>query len=235
MARYVKEIMNGEVVGVRTQTRAVDAEAHILALGITAVPVVNDEGRAVGVVSLRDLAPAPLDALVGALMSVPAATIGPDVTIEDAGRELARRGVHRLFVTDGAGRIVGVVAALDIVRGLLGLAAPHPSAFPHVDRVTDTVWSDEAELTLDTLDGAPDGPGVFTLWHGPAGEPNRLVWTEAASNVRTRLCDLLAAPQPYPVSQLLSLSGLRFRSSQVPDIDKRRSLIEELRDGIAHR
>lgn len=45
-------------------------------------------------------------------------TIGPDRSLQDAASLLAQRGIGVLVVTDGAGRIAGILSERDIVRAV---------------------------------------------------------------------------------------------------------------------
>jgi CBS domain-containing protein len=46
-------------------------------------------------------------------------SVGPEAPVEEAIRYLVNLGVHRLFVVDGKGILVGVITTTDIVRNLL--------------------------------------------------------------------------------------------------------------------
>jgi CBS domain-containing protein len=45
-------------------------------------------------------------------------SVGPDAPASDAVRELVSLKVHRLFVVDSAGALIGVISALDVLRHL---------------------------------------------------------------------------------------------------------------------
>ncbi|MFG3294864.1 CBS domain-containing protein [Streptomyces sp. NPDC048179] len=108
---------------------------------VSALPVVEGEGRVVGVVSeadllhkeefrdgdpdrytqlrrIKDMAKA--GALTaGELMTSPAITVGPDATLAQAARIMARSRVKRLPVTDGLGVLQGVVSRADLLKVFL--------------------------------------------------------------------------------------------------------------------
>lgn len=50
------------------------------------------------------------------MMSAPAVTIGPAVALAQAGRRMHRTGVKRLLVTDHRQRLLGIVAAADLLK-----------------------------------------------------------------------------------------------------------------------
>jgi hypothetical protein len=231
MAIRVVEIMNREVFSLSPGEPADDALADLIALGISGAPVVDEEGRPLGVVSLRDLAGRRHGDTAGQIMTRPAAVVRQEEAIAQAGRVLAQTGYHRLVVVDGEGRAAGVVSALDVLRGLLGLPAVHPAAFPHLDPELGLVWTDEQPLVAGGLEGAPDGPGLIVLTHGAAGIPERVVWVESAQDVYTRLTDMVSGPQTeQPVlAYWLGRGPLRFRAAAVPQADLRRRALERVR------
>jgi CBS domain-containing membrane protein len=142
MATHVEEIMNRELYAARAGNSVADVTASLLAFGISAAPVLDEATRAVGFVSLRDLVTQPPGRSIAEVMTSPATIISADVTIQEAGHVLAMTGYHHLPVVDASARVVGFVSALDVVRGLLGLAATHPAAFPHLDAETGVTWTD---------------------------------------------------------------------------------------------
>ncbi|WP_432138417.1 MULTISPECIES: CBS domain-containing protein [unclassified Streptomyces] len=108
---------------------------------VSALPVVDREGRVVGVVSEADLLPkeefrdsdpdrytqlrrlsdlAKAGSLTAAeLMTSPALTVTAGTTLAQAARTMARARVKRLPVVDGAGLLVGVVSRADLLKVFL--------------------------------------------------------------------------------------------------------------------
>lgn len=105
---------------------------------VSAVPVLEGEGRVVGVVSEEDLLPkeefrqddpklpaqleeaSKADAvLAGDLMSSPAITVHPDATLAEAARIMARKRVKRLPVVNDLGMLEGVVSRSDLLKVFL--------------------------------------------------------------------------------------------------------------------
>ena len=121
------------------------------------------------------------------------------------------------------GHVTGVVSAIDVIRGLLGLPAVHPAGFPHLDAETHLTWTDDVPLDLDHLEWAPDGPGVVQIIHGGAGMSDAVVWVEACENCYTRLTDMLAEPQSDQpnLSWWLRHQPLRFRAAAASDAAQR--------------
>ena len=137
----VKELMTTDVrtVGVDTPLKEV---AEVLAgEGISGLPVVDEAGRVVGVVSEADILykerPRPrrrsgplawfldveaYDAAVkgaartaGEAMTEPPVTVGPDRAVAEAARLMIERGVNRLPVVRD-GELLGIVTRADLVR-----------------------------------------------------------------------------------------------------------------------
>jgi CBS domain-containing protein len=87
------------------------------------VPIVDDAGRAVGIVTDRDLCMAaytrglPLrEVRVGEIMSQPVVSCAPDSAIESAEALMGRHQVRRLVVVGFDDRLVGVVSLGDLAR-----------------------------------------------------------------------------------------------------------------------
>jgi len=217
MAQTVSEIMNREVFSVGPAESVKATREAILALGITGVPVVDEERRPLGLVSLRDLVGEKPGTTAGERMTRPPATVLADARIGEAARRLARTRYHRLIVVDATGYVVGVVSALDIIRGLLGLPAPHPASFPHLDRETGLSWTDDLPLDVDEIQAAPDGPGVLVLLYGGAGVAERVLWAESSQSIRERLTEMFTTAQPGLLGAWLEHGGLRFRAASAPD------------------
>jgi CBS domain-containing protein len=233
MARTVAEVMNPELVSAREDTDPRSLRHLILAMGITAVPVLDENHRPVGELSLRDLVdpaqnPPPI--------SRPAGVIRASATLEMAGEALARTESHHLVVVDQAGKAIGMVSAVDVLRGLLGIPARHPAGFPHFDSELGVSWTDDAVLALENLGEAPEGAGVIVLVRGGRGLLETPVWAEASLRVRTRLEELLSIPQEDTpaLAAMLARGGLRFRTASVIDGARRERVVGALRERLGH-
>jgi CBS-domain-containing membrane protein len=122
----VADYMNRELVYLEEGDRPELALVPMLDLGLTAVPVLDDEHRPVGVVSMRDLAD-PRQARHQ--VSSPARTIWVGESLDAAARVLADCAVHHLVVVDADGRATGMLSAKDVLRALLALPPSAPAAF----------------------------------------------------------------------------------------------------------
>ena len=97
---------------------------------VSCFPVLDVDGRPLGLVRSQDLAAATDEATVGELLK-PAETVGDQEELEAAVKRLAESQVGRLLVVDAEGRWVGLLSKTDVVRWL-GKAA-HPKAGPGQD------------------------------------------------------------------------------------------------------
>jgi CBS domain-containing protein len=231
MALTVAEIMSREVFSVRAADAAEDALDGILALSIGGAPVLDEDARPIGAVSVRDLVGRRPGDLVSDRMSRPAVTVPASASVVEAARVLAETGRQRVPAVDVAGRAVGVVGALDVLRGLLGL----PSAAPPERRLLRLspalVWSDELPLEPAMFRAAAEAPGLLVLLHEGPGAPKRVVWAEACDDVRARLRDMLEAPQTEEplLAFWLRRPGLRFRAASASEAAVRREVADDLR------
>jgi CBS domain-containing protein len=111
-------------IGDRASVR--DAAAFLLTKQIGAAPVINEAGRAVGVVSLTDVAryttsdacrPS-LEAPVQAIMNDEVYFVRPATPLASVIDSLLTCAVDRLFVLDDNDSLVGVISVTDVMRHL---------------------------------------------------------------------------------------------------------------------
>ncbi|MFI9809209.1 CBS domain-containing protein [Streptomyces sp. NPDC052301] len=134
----VNDVMTRRVVALRTGAAFKDIVRTMQEWRVSALPVLDDGGRVVGVVSEADLLPKEeygegdpgrygqgrgfadvhkADAVTaGELMTTPALTVTPDVPLARAARIMARGRVKRLPVVDHAGLLKGIVSRADLLK-----------------------------------------------------------------------------------------------------------------------
>jgi CBS domain-containing protein len=237
MSETVREIMNKELFSLRPFDTVESARNGILALGITAAPVLDAQFHPVGIVSLRDLSDEPRTDPVEGRMSAPVVCVAADEPARLAALRLGGLKLRHAVVVDREGRAVGMVSAGDVLRSLLGLGPSHPPAFPQVDLTLEPelVWSEDFPLELDwTLTRAPAGPGILGL---ATDDPRRpLVWIESCENVRGRLIDILSAPLDLEPALRAwmeqELFHLRFRFVALSDPLVRARVVADMREEI---
>ncbi|HEX6870715.1 MAG TPA: CBS domain-containing protein, partial [Micromonosporaceae bacterium] len=148
-----------------------DVVDALAARTVSAVPVVDPDGRVLGVVSEADLlhkmefagADSHMHLLerrrrrdartkAGAetaseLMSAPAVLIGPDEPLMAAAKLMDEERVKRLPVVDGEGRLVGIVSRRDLLRVYLREDAELRREVID-DVLVHTMWMDPESLTV---------------------------------------------------------------------------------------
>ena len=135
MNATVKDVMTTEVVAVRRDTTFKEMAAALRRYRVSALPVVDDAGRVLGVVSEADLLakealadPGLVAELVhhkdvrkaegltaGDLMTRPPVTAAPDDPVEQAARMMHFMQVKRLPVVNSGGQLVGIISRADVL------------------------------------------------------------------------------------------------------------------------
>ncbi|HEY1951458.1 MAG TPA: CBS domain-containing protein [Gemmatimonadaceae bacterium] len=86
------------------------------------VPIVDDAGRVVGIVTDRDLAIRGIamgkegDTVLGELMSASPACCNQDDDLRDVEQRMAEVQVRRIPIVDAGGRCLGIISQADIAR-----------------------------------------------------------------------------------------------------------------------
>lgn len=96
-----------------------DTRDVLLQEGIHCLPVVDDDGHAVGIVTSWDLVEeyAPQESIQNA-MSERIRTIGAHQFAGEAAMEMRTNFIHHLVVVDASARVVGVLSSLDLLAEL---------------------------------------------------------------------------------------------------------------------
>ena len=116
-SRRVEQVMTRDVQTLPTTATVGDAVARFAAGGHSAYPVVDGDGRVVGVVSRGDLVGGeePEESTLGELLSGPVAHVGPADTVLAALEQMLEAEVDHLPVVDRH-RLVGVCTRTDVLR-----------------------------------------------------------------------------------------------------------------------
>ena len=138
----VSDVMNRDVVVVSRHMPLKDVARVLVNRHFSGVPVVDDEGEVLGVVSEADIivkerGPGSATSIFGRAleldtwgdkhdarragdaMTAPAVTIGPQRTVADAASLMLDRGVNRLPVIDADRKLLGIVTRADLVRAFV--------------------------------------------------------------------------------------------------------------------
>ncbi|OEL24472.1 hypothetical protein BAE44_0014509 [Dichanthelium oligosanthes] len=91
--------------------RLAEVDAFFAALQYSGLPVVDEEGRCVGVVSNKDKAKAPngMESTVGEVMSAPAITLTPEKTVLEAAALMLKEKVHRIPIVNEQQQVIGKI------------------------------------------------------------------------------------------------------------------------------
>ena len=172
----VRDVMSSEVVVVSPDAGYKHIVDVLADFKVSAVPVVDEHGSVVGVVSEADLLrkvelgpDAPVRLFEGRarrdsrskatgetardLMSRPVVTISPSASISAAARLMEQHHVRRLpVVEEDTGRLVGIVARRDLLRPYL---RPDDEIRDDVATrvIRDSLWIDPSEIEVVVNDG----------------------------------------------------------------------------------
>ena len=176
MGRSVRDVMTPEVVTVGEQASFKEIAATMAEHRVSALPVLDAEGRVAGIVSEADLllkeefpeGPAGGRLFQGRrqrmerakaagdtaaeLMTAPAVTVGPDATVTEAARLLHRHGIKRLPVVDPAGPLLGIVSRADLIKVFLR-SDTEIAQEVRQEVLVRAMWVDPDTVTVKVHDG----------------------------------------------------------------------------------
>lgn len=128
----VADLMRTDLKTINTDATVAEAISALAVAQVSALPVLDRLGRAVGVLTTRDILRAEaqwdtpearerhFDATrVIEIMTPWPVTIAPDAEVREAAREMLYLNVQRLFVEE-RGALVGVISQTDIVDAVAG-------------------------------------------------------------------------------------------------------------------
>ena len=143
-AATARGLMTENPISINEHAALKDAAAFLKRRNISAAPVINDAGRPVGVLNRTDIirvsrgalkapqmlgefineakqlcdTPYPNSVAVRQAMTPVALSVDLDASLAEVCKKMLDRKVHRLFVVDQDGTLVGVISALDVLRCL---------------------------------------------------------------------------------------------------------------------
>ncbi|MFC3587529.1 CBS domain-containing protein [Streptantibioticus rubrisoli] len=175
--------MTKDVAAVRLHTPYREIVRILQERKISALPVLDDDGKLTGVVSEADLLDktsgeerptGPLSGLrrrshrgpkatgltAGAIMTAPAITVNAAASVAAAARIMARRGVKRLPVVDDQGRLVGIVSRRDLLRLYLRSDDEIREEIQR-DVFMRVLWADPENIDIKVHDGVVTLTGML--------------------------------------------------------------------------
>lgn len=122
----VRRVMSREVVCAREDLEAGALMDLMVRRHIGCVPVVDDRGRPIGMVTKFDVVEqqlatrngAPVATTAGALMMPLAITLDEHATVAHAAAMMSVEDVHHVAIVSDGGALIGVISTMDIVRWL---------------------------------------------------------------------------------------------------------------------
>lgn len=169
-----REMMSTPVITVRPEALLKEVAGLMIARAVSGVPVVDRDGRPLGMISESDflareeygLGNGVLDRLAdrlgvggdaklhgrtaGDLMTGPVITARPDTTARELGHLMATHTVNRIPIVED-GRIVGIVTRADVVRTLI---RPDDAITAEVRwRCEHELWISPDDLRVETRSG----------------------------------------------------------------------------------
>jgi CBS domain-containing protein len=134
----VRDVMTAEVITVDYDTPPADVVTTMMTYDVSALAVADEYDSVLGIITRTDVltglqvrtpgrsslipwrrpvaAPAWTAPSAGQMMSAPALTVEPDVTLGQAGRLMRHHAVNRLLVTGPDRRLLGIVTAADLLK-----------------------------------------------------------------------------------------------------------------------
>lgn len=131
-AETAADLMKPNPLSIKSTATAREAIAFLTKRGFSAAPVIDESGRPVGVLSRSDLlvhannvtsadgpaTTAEAAMLVLDLMTPAVFSVTPAASAKRVVEEMVGCNVHRLFVVDDSGVLVGVISPLDVLQRL---------------------------------------------------------------------------------------------------------------------
>jgi CBS domain-containing protein len=131
-----RDLMTPSPVSLRADATVAEVVAFLADSGYSAAPVIDDAGHPVGVVSRTDVVTHDRARVAAAgdtgpggtvpesgavvratdLMTPAVFSVTPETPAEKVAEEMVELDVHRLFVVDRDGLLIGVISALDLLR-----------------------------------------------------------------------------------------------------------------------
>lgn len=134
---YVKDQMTTPAFTLTPETPFLDALKLMRERKIRRIPIVNEEGKLLGIVSERDLLhaePSPATSLsvwemnyllwklkLGDVMTKPVITVTPKTALQDAASLMIKYKIGGLPVVDDEEKVIGVITETDIFKAFVAL------------------------------------------------------------------------------------------------------------------
>lgn len=156
----VYTVMTRDVLTVAPRTPLKDVARLLVDNRVSGVPVVDDDGTVLGVVSEADVLEKERAAVnvkheardAADAMTAPPIVIRPHRPLAEAAALMLDRGVNRLPVVDDHGRLVGIVTRADLVRAFVRSDDDIAREICN-DIILRTLWNSPDRFHVDVDDG----------------------------------------------------------------------------------
>ena len=213
MNATVKDVMTTAVMVVRRGATFKEMAVALRRHRVSALPVVDADGKVIGVVSEADMLakealidPGVIDGLVhhkevhkaggltaGDLMTHPAVTVRPEDSVEHAARLMYNLRIKRLPVVDAGGGLVGVISRTDL---LAVYDRPDSEIRAEIEGlILHEFLEDRRQFVVTVKDGVvtlAGSPETTALGHHMMGKVRRVQGVVAVH-------DQLSYPDVYPI------------------------------------
>ncbi|MFZ5817440.1 MAG: CBS domain-containing protein [Bacillota bacterium] len=166
-----RDVMSAPVKTITGAKPIREAERLMLRHGHTGLPVVDEEGRLQGIVSLRDVEKARRHGLehapVKSVMKSRVITVTPESPLDEVQELMIDRDIGRVPVLEGE-NLVGIITRSDLLGLLYGGPAPrwHRTLYARPDAPPDR----GAALALEAVERAPSGMRALLRTAGQVAE-----------------------------------------------------------------
>jgi len=222
MSAVVKDVMSPHPIPVTRDASFKELAARLFELGVSGFPVVDDDGKVIGVVSEADMMAKEAWAdshhgwrgmiaaavhrterrkaggvTAGDLMTSPAVTVTTEDTVEHAASLMYSHKLKRLPVVDAAGRLVGIISRADVLAVYHRLDEEIRTEIMSqvIPRLSEPSWySVIVKDGVVTVEGTPE---TVSIGHQVL---DRIRHIQGVVAVRDRLMypvPLVVAPGPY--------------------------------------
>lgn len=190
----VRERMSAEPVTITADTPITDALRIMRQSQVRRLPVLDEEGRLVGIVSEKDLlyaSPSPTTSLsiyemhymlsqlrVTELMTADVMTVAPDTPLEEAARIMVDNKIGGLPVMEGD-KLVGIITETDVFKVFLELFGAREKGL----RLTLQIPERKGEMARITTAIARLGGNILALGTFLGGDPTTAVVTVKVEDV----------------------------------------------------
>jgi len=233
----VRTYMSSPLTSVHQGDSLDDVHQRIQASGFSALPVVDDDGHVVGVLSRADLIRlgtresgtrprSPLlvfpDRTAGDEMTPSPSTVGLETPLSQAAETMVRDRVHRAFVDSDDGRTTGVVTTRDLMRAISEKRMSQPVSEFMSSPVFTIRASEPVSMATERLGKARVTGLVVVDDERPVGVFSQLEALSARDVARETAVEELMSPA---ILILSSRTPIHRAAAQAASMDARRIVV----------